>query len=78
MVGIIYANCVNMAIRGTMSIKISMDKLHEITNREEFTTGKLVFMVLMHKFFLGLCVLGVIGTAVAFKLLEFLLLKLRK
>jgi hypothetical protein len=78
MVGIIYANCLNMAIRGVLSMKISLDKLYEITKCEEFTTGKVFIMVLLHKIFIGLCLLGVVGTIVASYLLDYLINFVRK
>lgn len=58
--GLIWANVINMAVRGVLSLKISLQSLGE-------EVGLLIILkkVLLHKFFLALVTLGVIGTAVA-------------
>lgn len=59
-VGLIWANVINMAVRGLLSLKISLQSLGEGVG-----LFKIFKKVLMHKFFLALVTLGVIGTAIA-------------
>jgi hypothetical protein len=74
-VGLIYANCVNMVIRAIWSLKISLDN----QNRKKKTTLFEFFIgVLTHKYFLGLLSLGIIGTVAANFLLKIILKKLNK
>ena len=70
-VGLIWANVINMAVRGLLSLKISLSSLGD-----DVGLFKIFKKVLLHKFFLALATLGVIGTAIAQKALFLLNTKL--
>lgn len=63
MVGLVYANCVNMFVRASLSLWIS---LSSTTYSEQISKlFSIVFRVLTHLYFLGLIALGVAGSFVA-------------
>jgi len=68
--GLIWANAVNMAVRGIWSLKISLDSLND-PSPDGFHTSllKILAGVATHKVFIALTCLGIFGTAIATKLL---------
>uniref|UniRef100_A0A7S3MY64 Protein RFT1 homolog n=1 Tax=Strombidium inclinatum TaxID=197538 RepID=A0A7S3MY64_9SPIT len=59
-IGLVYANCVNMGVRGVMSLVISVKAQNEmITDQnKKISLLAIVLRVLSHKFFAGILVLG--------------------
>ena len=78
MIGLIYANCLNMAVRGFFSLKFSLSKMCELNNLTEGVMLRVVRSVLLHKVFIGLTCLAIVGTAVASPALDYLTGLLRK
>lgn len=78
MIGLIYANCLNMAVRAFFSLKISLDKMSEVSNLPSGVLLRLFKNILLHKVFLGLTALAIVGTAIASPLLDYLTALVRK
>lgn len=75
-IGLVYANCINMAVRGFCSLKISIDCMNKEMEENDKKSGrncfsllKLIFGVFIHKFFIAILVLSILGTY----LMEFIL-----
>lgn len=66
-IGLIWANIINMAVRGLLSLKLSLKSLGD-----DIGLLHIFGKVITHKLFLGLVSLGIIGTIVAQKLLVIL------
>jgi len=66
-VGLIYANCVNMVVRAGFSLKISLDTFD---SDSRIGLISLFGRIFTHKAFVGLVFLGCIGTAVAHLAME--------
>lgn len=64
-IGLIYANCINMAIRAIWSLKISIASHNKYSSGTTTLTG-LATQIIGHKFFLGLVAIGSGGTMAAF------------
>ena len=56
-IGLIYANCVNMGVRAVMSLKIALEG-----NRDKVSVVQVFGQVVQNKVFLGLVALGIAGT----------------
>jgi hypothetical protein len=63
-VGLIYANCVNMGIRAIFSLKISLDEFAKSRNLNDVGLVNLASRIVTHKMFLGLVTLGCFATFV--------------
>lgn len=75
-IGLVYANCINMAVRGFCSLMISIDCMNKEmqendkkSGRNCFSLFKLIFNIFIHKFFIAMMVLSIVGT----HLMKFLL-----
>ena len=70
-IGLVYANCINMAVRGFCSLKISIDCMNKEMEQKDKKSGKncfsmikLIFNVFIHKFFIAILILSIAGTYV--------------
>ena len=68
-IGLIFANCVNMAVRGFCSLSISIDCINKEINGDDqkasknhFNSFNLIFNVIIHKFFIAILALSVFGS----------------
>ena len=68
-IGLVYANCINMAIRGFCSLKISIDCMNKEIEENDKKSGrncfsllKLLFNVWIHKFLIAIMVLSIVKT----------------
>ena len=68
-IGLVYANCINMAVRGFCSLKISIDCMNremeendKKSGRNCFSLFRLILNVFIHKFFIAIFFLSVVGT----------------
>ena len=75
-IGLVYANCINMAVRGFCSLKISIDCMNKEMEENDKKSGRncfsllrLIFNVFIHKVFILIFFFSVVGTYLA----EFLL-----
>jgi hypothetical protein len=72
-IGLIYANCVNMAIRAVMSLQISLNN-----SRDKNSVFEVASKVIQNKVFIGLISSGVAGTFGAKIAIKYILIKLNK
>jgi len=63
-VGLIYANCLNMGVRAIFSLKISLDEFTKARNIQDFGLFQLTARIFCHKVFIGLVTLGCFATFV--------------
>ena len=70
-IGLIYANCVNMGVRATLSLKISLD-----STRDKTSILQIAAKIIKNKVFLGLIALGLAGTIIVKFALNYILVKI--
>ena len=83
-IGLIYANCINMAVRAVCSLNISLKQLAQDSGKKDgletnsvYLLSKFFKSVIFHYIFQGLVLVGVLGTCVAMKLLAYLIAKFK-
>ena len=73
-IGLTYANCLNMGVRSIMSLKFSLDQ-YNLSHPERTSVGliSLFSRILSSKYFIGLVCLGGLASVAAKFVLEYIL-----
>ena len=71
-IGLIYANCVNMGIRAIWSLSISLND-HNRDRKVKTSPAAFWLKVITHQYFIGLVLLGAVATVIAQYVLNYLL-----
>jgi len=71
-IGLVYANCINMGVRAVWSLSISLSD-HNRDRKVKTSPAAFWLKVVTHQYFIGLVVLGAVGTVIAQHALNYLL-----